>query len=218
VVAPPAVPELSQVAPTEQPAIVPSSAVLTPTVSHRQAATRIVPLASTPPVVLPPATPPPPTAPVNPLQQDGAGGAPGALSHSTYQWFYGAVDPVHLAVVCSHYSRRHPGLRWDWLLEELSALRVVSGNPRSAVAALLHQHQLGSALALVERFLLDLGLVVMEPAAGQHQVGNGENPVTQQVGGVAADAEPGLVGHATAGSARRSVQQRVVDLFKRVAR
>ena len=84
------------------------------------------------------------------------------------------------------------------------------------MAALLHQHQLGSALALVERFLLDLGLVVVEPAASQQQAGNGESPVVQQVGGVAADADTG--GQVTKAPVRRSTRQRVMQLFKRVTR
>lgn len=213
VVAQPAVRELSQVAPTEQqPFIVPSSALLTPTVPSENAAGPEDVFAFTP-LLAPPTTTPTPTAPVNQPDQAGAGCAPGAPSQVTYQWFLGAVDPQHLAVLTDHYSRRYPGLCWDWLLQELSALRVVSGDPRSAVGAFLDQHQLGSALALVERFLSDLGLVVVEPTACHQQVGNGESPVIQQVDGVAADAEPGLSGQATAASARRSVRQRLVKLF-----
>ena len=215
-VAPPAFPELSQVAPTVEPTIVPSSAVVTAIVTNGHAAGPVVPLTTTPPVVLPLATSPPPTAPVNQPEQGGSGGAPGTPSEGTCQWFLGAIEPEHLVVLTNHYSRRYPGFRWEWLLGELSALRVVNGNPSSAVAALLNQHQLGSALALVERFLADLGLVVVEPAACQQQVGNGESPVVQQIGVGAADAGTGS--QVTGIPAHLSVRHRVVKLFKRVAR
>jgi hypothetical protein len=123
-----------------------------------------------------------------------------------------------LAVLTNHYSRRYPALEWDWLLGELAELRVVSGDPRRAVAALLHQHQLGSALALVERFFLDLGLVVVESAACQQQVGNGQSPGEKQVGGKATDAVSNQGVQASTVPARLSVRKRVVDLFKRLAR
>jgi len=74
------------------------------------------------------------------------------------------LDPGHVQAITSHYTRKYPALHWDWLLQELSALRVVSCNPRNATAALVHQHQLGSALPLIERFGFDLGLVVVEPS------------------------------------------------------
>jgi len=68
----------------------------------------------------------------------------------------------------------------------------------------------------VERFLLDLGLVVVEPAASQQQVGNGHNPADMQVEGVAAKPEPELGAQVTPGHARRSVPKRLIELVKRV--
>lgn len=64
--------------------------------------------------------------------------------------------------------------------------------------------------------MLDLGLVVVEPAASQQQVGNGHNPGDKQVEGVAAKPEPELGAQVTAGPARRSVTKRLIEPFKRV--
>jgi hypothetical protein len=68
----------------------------------------------------------------------------------------------------------------------------------------------------VERFLLDLGLVAVEPAASQQQVGNGHNPADKQVEGVAAKPEPELGAQVSPGPARRSVPKRLIELVKRV--
>jgi hypothetical protein len=64
--------------------------------------------------------------------------------------------------------------------------------------------------------LLDLGLVVVEPAASQQRVGNGHNPGDKQVEGVAAKPEPELGAKVSAGPARRSVLKRLIEPFKRV--
>jgi len=64
--------------------------------------------------------------------------------------------------------------------------------------------------------LVDLGLVVVEPAASQQKVGNGHNPGDKQVEGVAAKPEHELGSQVTAGPARRSVPKRLIELFKRV--
>jgi hypothetical protein len=64
--------------------------------------------------------------------------------------------------------------------------------------------------------LLDLGLVVVEPAASQQQVGNGHNPGDKQVEGVAAKPEPELGAQVSPGPARRSVPKWLIELVKRV--
>jgi len=64
--------------------------------------------------------------------------------------------------------------------------------------------------------LLDLGLVAVEPAASQQQVGNGHNPADKQVEGVAAKPEPELGAQVSPGPARRSVPKRLIELVKRV--
>ncbi len=55
-------------------------------------------------------------------------------------------------MVTSHYERRYPALAWNWLLLEVSELRVVSSDPAGAVAAMLSKHQLDSVQPIVERF------------------------------------------------------------------
>ena len=64
--------------------------------------------------------------------------------------------------------------------------------------------------------MLDLGLVAVEPAASQQQVGNGQNPADKQVEGVAAKPEPELGAQVSPGPARRSVPKRLIELVKRV--
>lgn len=64
--------------------------------------------------------------------------------------------------------------------------------------------------------MLDLGLVAVEPAASQQQVGNGHNPADKQVEGVAAKPEPELGAQVSPGPARRSVPKRLIELVKRV--
>ena len=64
--------------------------------------------------------------------------------------------------------------------------------------------------------MLDLGLVVVEPAASQQQVGNGHNTADKQIEGVAAKPEPELGAQVTAGPDRRSVPKRLIELVKRV--
>ena len=87
------------------------------------------------------------------------GGKEAAGKGSTV-WYQGALDPVRLRVVVEHYRHRYPALEWGWLLSALAEQRLVA-EPQSAVCTFAEQHQLGSAQALLERFLQDVGLWVV---------------------------------------------------------
>ena len=78
-----------------------------------------------------------------------------------FSWQLGALDPVQLRVVVAHYRHRYPALDWGWLLPALAELRLV-GEPRSTVTKFLAGYQLGSAQSLIERFVQDVGLWVVE--------------------------------------------------------
>jgi F-box protein, helicase, 18 len=89
-----------------------------------------------------------------------AAGAPAVVgTELTLVWFQGALAASHVEVVTSHYARKYPLLRWEWLLQSCSEERVVTNDPAGVIEALAEAQQLGSAQALFKRFLLDLGLV-----------------------------------------------------------
>ncbi len=121
-----------------------------------------------------------------------------AMEPQPLAWFLGPLDANHVEVISCHYGRKHPALNWDWLLHELCQLRVVSGDPAGAVGAWLEEQQLGSAQALISRFLLDVGLVLPEEAAGLDQ----QN----------AEVDPEAIEH----QERRSVRKRLVSLWRSV--
>ena len=75
-------------------------------------------------------------------------------------WQLGALEQSRVRVVVQHYRHRYPALDWEWLLPALSELRLVA-EPRVAVSRFVEQHQLGSAQALLERFLQGVGLWVV---------------------------------------------------------
>lgn len=76
-------------------------------------------------------------------------------------WQLGALEQGRVRVVVQHYRYRYPALDWEWLLNALSELRLVA-EPQEAASSFVEQHQLGSAQALLERFLQDVGLWVVE--------------------------------------------------------
>ncbi len=99
-------------------------------------------------------------------------------SSSTHQWFLGSLDPSHLRIVTAHYQRKYPALGWEQLLWDLAEQRLVVPDPGLAVAEYLRHQQLVSAQALIERFLVDVGLVVLaEPVV----VVTPQQPVPQVV-------------------------------------
>ena len=75
-------------------------------------------------------------------------------------WQLGALEQSRVRVVVQHYRHRYPALDREWLLPALSELRLVA-EPRVAVSRFVEQHQLGSAQALLERFLQGVGLWVV---------------------------------------------------------
>ncbi|MCP9885857.1 ATP-dependent helicase [Synechococcus sp. ATX 2A4] len=75
-------------------------------------------------------------------------------------WQLGALEQSRVRVVVQHYQYRYPALDWEWLLNALSELRL-AGESQEAVSRFLGQHQLESAQAFLERFLLDVGLWVV---------------------------------------------------------
>ncbi|CAK6688899.1 RecBCD enzyme subunit RecB [Synechococcus sp. CBW1107] len=143
--------------------------------------------------------------------------APQAVQTITLSWFHGAIDLSHVHVVTSHYERRYPALNWDWLLLELSELRVVSSDPAGAVAAMLSKHQLDSVQQLVERFLLDVGLVLHHDIAVALQASegtNGECPV--EVGEAnKCTQDEAMVSEAVEEPARHSMRKRLASFLVR---
>jgi hypothetical protein len=91
-------------------------------------------------------------------------------------WYQGALAASHVEVVTSHYARKYPLLRWDWLLQACSEERVVTNDPAGVIKAVAEAQQLGSAQALFMRFLLDLGLV-LQVSGAEH----GSEPVVGRV-------------------------------------
>ena len=75
-------------------------------------------------------------------------------------WQLGALEQSQVRVVVQHYRYRYPALDWEWLLNALSELRLVA-DPQEALAGFAEQQQLGSAQAVLERFLQDVGLWVV---------------------------------------------------------
>ncbi|QPN56991.1 AAA family ATPase [Synechococcus sp. CBW1107] len=137
----------------------------------------------------------------------------------TLSWFQGAIDPSHVHVVTSHYERRYPALNWDWLLLEFSELRVVSSDPAGAVAVMLGKNQLASAQQLVERFLMDVGLVLQpdDVVALQAPEGtNGECPVEELVEADECTKEGATGSEAVEEPARRSMRKRLAKFWMRV--
>ena len=78
-----------------------------------------------------------------------------------FSWQLGALDPVQVRIVVAHYRHRYPALDWGWLLPALAELRLV-GEPRSTVTKFLAGYQLRSAQSLIERFVHDVGLWMVE--------------------------------------------------------
>jgi hypothetical protein len=74
-------------------------------------------------------------------------------------WHLGALDPSQVRVVVQHYRNRYPALDWGWLLNALAELRLVA-EPQAALAGFAEQHQLESAVPVLQRFLQDVGLLV----------------------------------------------------------
>ncbi len=82
-------------------------------------------------------------------------------SSSTHRWHLDSLDPSHLRIITAHYQRKYPALGWEQLLWDLAEQRLVVSDPGVAVGEYLMNQQLVSAQALVERFLVDVGLVVL---------------------------------------------------------
>ncbi|MCP9818381.1 UvrD-helicase domain-containing protein [Synechococcus sp. Cruz-9H2] len=144
--------------------------------------------------------------------------APRAGQTITLSWFQGAIDSSHVHVVASHYERRYPALAWHLLLLDLSALRVVTTDPADAVANMLGKQQLDSALPLVERFLLDVGLVLQQDPAVDLRASEGpkrECPVEKLVDAVECSQEGAVVGDAVEEPARHSMRKRLASLWMR---
>lgn len=81
-------------------------------------------------------------------------------SSSGVVWHLGALDPSQVRVVVQHYRNRYPALDWGWLLNALAELRLVA-EPQAALAGFAEQHQLESAVPVLQRFLQDVGLWVV---------------------------------------------------------
>ena len=75
-------------------------------------------------------------------------------------WHLGALDASQVRVVVQHYRHRYPSLDWGWLLNALAELRLVA-EPQAALAGFAEQHQLASAVPVLQRFLQDVGLWVV---------------------------------------------------------
>lgn len=83
-----------------------------------------------------------------------------------FVWNLGILDQEQVRVVVAHYRHRYPALDWGWLLQALAEQRL-EGDPRSAVAQFAVDHQLGSALLMIERFCQDVGLWVLDEVLTQ---------------------------------------------------
>lgn len=79
---------------------------------------------------------------------------------SGVSWQLGALEESQVRVVVRHYRHRYPALDWEWLLPALAELRLVA-EPQEAVSRFVEEHQLGSAQGVIERFLQDVGLLVV---------------------------------------------------------
>jgi hypothetical protein len=123
-------------------------------------------------------------------------------------WFQGALEGSHVEVVTSHYARKYPLLRWDWLLQACSEERVVTNDPAGVIKAVAEAQQLGSAQALFMRFLLDLGLVLQVSGAD-----HGSEPVVAVGNPQEAPAARGVDGL----PARRSMRKQLVSFWSRVS-
>ena len=131
------------------------------------------------------------------------------------QWFLGALDPGHVRVITSHYTRKYPALNWDWLLLKLGELRMVSSEPAEAVDAFLMEHQLSSAQVLVARFLLDVGLVQEPECATQAEKAEDEYPTENRDPSAESCQDDNLVSAELQEPARRSVRKMLVSFLRR---
>jgi hypothetical protein len=75
-------------------------------------------------------------------------------------WHLGALDASQVRVVVQHYRHRYPALDWGWLLNALAELRLVA-EPHEALAGFAEQQRLESAVPVLQRFLQDVGLLVV---------------------------------------------------------
>jgi hypothetical protein len=101
-------------------------------------------------------------------------------SSSTHRWFLGSLDRAHLLIVTAHYQRKCPALDWERLLWDLAEQRLAVQDPGTAVGEYLKSQRLTSAQALIERFLMDVGLVVLEEPV----VGPNDYPALRLVSGL----------------------------------